>query len=154
MIISDEIQLVNDINNIILFLSKRDLDELTPKALQYKFKVTKADMLIILGNSIPYITEIGADAYNSGIAKDLMVVGGLGHSTKYLIENVLKNNNYKGINTNNQSEADILSQIIEKRINIDRNKIIIENKSTNCGSNAHEALSVFKKKDRFQNLFY
>lgn len=142
----NEAQLVNDINNIILFLSKRDIDELTKRALQGKFGIKQVDMLIILGNSIPYIAELGADAYKSGIAENLMVVGGIGHSTKYLIENVLKNNNYIDINTNNKSEADILSQIIEKRINIDNHKIIIENKSTNCGSNAHEALNVFKKR--------
>ncbi|WP_243108029.1 ElyC/SanA/YdcF family protein [Clostridium sp. JN-9] len=142
----NEIQIVNDINNIILFLSKRDIDELTPKALHGKFGITKVDMLIILGNSIPYIAELGADAYKNCIAEDLMVVGGIGHSTKYLIENVQKNNKYIDINTNNKSEADILSQIIEKRINIDNHKIIIENKSTNCGSNAHESLNVLKKR--------
>lgn len=71
MITSSEVQLVNDINNIILFLSKRDIDVLAIRALKGKFGITQADMLIILGNSIPYITELGADAYKSGFAEDL-----------------------------------------------------------------------------------
>ncbi|MDF2882693.1 MAG: hypothetical protein K0R54_3250 [Clostridiaceae bacterium] len=141
-------QLVNDINKIILFLSKRDIDELSKRALQHKFGISQVDLLIILGNSIPYIAELGTDAYNSGVAKYIMVVGGIGHSTKYLIKNVMKDNNYRDIDTNGKSEADILSQIIKKRSNIDRDKIIIESKSTNCGSNAYEALNVLRNKGR------
>ena len=139
---------VSDINNIITFLSKRDINELSSKALVDKFKITQVDMIIILGSSIPYIAELGAKAYKNGLAKDIMIVGGIGHSTKYLIENVLKDNKYKDINVNNKSEADILRQIIVKEENIKKDKIIIETKSTNCGSNAYEALKLLKEKNQ------
>ena len=138
--------IINDINNIITFLSKRDINELSCKALVDKFSITQVDMIIILGNSIPYIAELGAKAYASGLAKDIMIVGGVGHSTKYLVQNVLQDNKYKGINVNDKSEADILRQIIVTRENIEQDKIIIENKSTNCGSNAYESLKVLKEK--------
>lgn len=146
MSISIESQIVNDINNIITFLSKRDINDLSCKSLVDKFGIAQADMIIILGNSIPHIAEIGAKAYKNGLAKDIMIVGGIGHSTKYLIENVLKDTIYKDINVIDRSEADILSQIIATRETIEQNKIIIESKSTNCGSNAYEALKLLKEK--------
>lgn len=146
MINSNGLQIINDINNIIKFLSKRDIYELSCKSLFDKFGISQADMIIILGNSIPYIAELGATAYKSGLAKDIMIVGGIGHSTKYLIENVLQDNKYNDIDVNDKSEADILRQIIVGGENIEQNNIIIENKSTNCGSNAYEALQVLRLK--------
>ncbi len=143
-----EKQLVNDINNITVFLSKRDLDELSPSELVKQYGIKQVDMIIILGNSIPYIAELGAKAYKSGLSKDIMIVGGKGHSTKYLIQNVLRDDKYKDINVHDKSEAEILSQIIETRENIDPNKIIIESESTNCGSNAYESLKILKEREQ------
>lgn len=139
-------QIINDLNNIAIFLSKRDINELSRKALVDNFNITQVDMIIVLGNSIPYIAELGAKAYKSGLAKDIMIVGGIGHSTKYLIQNVFQDNRYKDINTNDRSEADILRQIIVRKENIEQEKIIIETKSTNCGLNAYEALKILKEK--------
>ena len=143
---SNELQMINDINNIMAFLSKRDINELSCKALFDEFGISQADMIIILGNSIPFIAELGAKAYKSGLAKDIMIVGGIGHSTKYLIENVIQDNKYNNIDVNDKSEAEILSQIIVVQETIEQNRIIIESKSTNCGSNAYESLRILKKK--------
>lgn len=139
-------QIIYDINNISTFLSRQDILELSRSELVKKYGITQVDMIIILGNSIPYIAGLGAKAYKKGLAKDLMIVGGIGHSTKYLIQNVLKNNKYKDINVYDKSEADILSQIIVNSENVLQDKIIIENKSINCGSNAYEALKILKGK--------
>lgn len=141
-------QRVNDINNIIKFLSKRDIVELSSESLFDKFKITQVDMIIILGNSVPYSAELGAKAYKSGLAKEIMIAGGIGHATKYLIENVLKYDKYKGIDVKDKSEAEILRDIIIRSENINEDNIIIEGKSTNCGSNAYEALKLLKEKGR------
>lgn len=141
-------QTVNDINNIIAFLAKRDVSELSSAALANQFGISRVDMIIILGSSIPYIARLGAKAYKQGLAKDIMIVGGIGHSTKYLIENVLKDNNYKDINVDGKSEADILKQIIVSYEHINAGEIIIEGESTNCGSNAYESLGVLKERKK------
>ena len=141
-------QKVKDINNISTFLAKRDINELSSEELVDKFEVAQVDMIIILGNSIPYIAELGAKAYKRGLAKDIMIVGGIGHSTKYLIENILQDDKYNDINVNDKSEAEILSGVLARSENIDGSKIIIECKSTNCGSNAHEALNLVKEKGK------
>jgi len=142
----NDYQIIDDLNNIITFLSKRDIDDLSCKSLIDKFWIKQVDMIIILGSSIPYIAELAAKAYESGLSKDIMIVGGIGHSTKYLIQTVLQDNKYKGIDIYDKSEADILSQIISRRENIKLGEIIVENKSTNCGSNAYESLNILKEK--------
>ena len=145
---SIEKQLVNDMNSIIKFLAKRDINELSSIEVFNKYGITQVDMIIILGNSIPFIARLGAKAYKSGLAKDIMIVGGIGHSTKYLIENVKQDNKYKDLEVVNKSEAEILTDIIVKTENIKLDKIIIESKSTNCGSNAYEALNILRIKDK------
>ncbi|MDP4144020.1 MAG: YdcF family protein [Bacillota bacterium] len=140
------LKMLGDINNIIKFLSKRDINELSSSELCNKFGIKQADMIIILGNSMPYIARLGAVAYKNGLSKNLMIVGGIGHSTKYLIENVLEENKYISIDVNNKSEAEILAQIISLEENIDKEKIIIESNSTNCGSNAYEAYDVLRRR--------
>jgi uncharacterized SAM-binding protein YcdF (DUF218 family) len=139
-----EYEKINDINSVARFLGKRDIDELSRKELEKKFGITQVDMIIILGNSIPYIAELGAKAYKSGLARKIMIAGGIGHATKYLIQNVLQDSKYTDIDVIDKSEAEILSQIIVKNENVEKNKIIIESKSTNCGSNAQEALKLLK----------
>ncbi|MGV8984092.1 hypothetical protein [Clostridium sp.] len=121
-----EFSIVNDINNVAKFLSKRDICELSSSSLVDKFGIAQVDMILILGNSIPYIAEVGAKAYKSGLAKDIMIVGGIGHSTKYLVQNVLVDNRYKDIDVEDKSEADILRQIIVSGENIHKDKIIIK----------------------------
>lgn len=49
-----------------------------------------------------------ARAYINGLAKTLMIVGGIGHSTKHLVQNILNNAKYKDIDVVSNSEADIL----------------------------------------------
>ncbi|MGH4119545.1 YdcF family protein [Clostridium sp.] len=143
-----ELEIIDDINNIIKFLSRRDISGLTCNALVEEFGITQVDMIILLGNSIPYVAEIGSKAYKNGLSKDIMIVGGIGHSTKYLIQNVLENNKYNNIEVNDKSEAEILKQIIVAGENIQQDKIITESKSTNCGDNASEALIVLKEKHK------
>lgn len=141
-------QIVDDINKISKFLARRDLDELTCKELMDKFKIKQVDIIIILGNSMPLIAELSARAFKNGLAKDIMIVGGIGHSTKYLIKNIIDDSKFKYINFHGKSEAEILSEVIIKSENIDKNKIIIEKKSTNCGLNASEALKVLEEKNK------
>lgn len=141
----NNIQIVDDINRIAAFLAKRYLDRLDAKELFSRFGILKVDVVIILGNSIPYTAQVGAIAYKNGLANDIMIVGGIGHSTKDLVENILNDVGYKDIYVEDKPEADIFKQLIVKWGIIEEEKIIVENKSTNCGSNALEALNVLRQ---------
>lgn len=139
---TDNNEIVDDFNTLISFLAKRDIGELSKDQLFNNFKIKQADLLIILGSGIPFIAEEGARAYKNGIAKEIMIVGGIGHSTKYLAYNISNSDRYRGIAVNSRAEADILKDVLVKCEGIIGSRIIVENKSTNCGANAHEALKV------------
>src|SRR5687767_8055568 len=126
-------------NILIQYLAKRDLYTLSKKELLSTFRIPQVDLLILLGNSSLYVAEQAAKAYKSGLAKELMICGGIGHSTQYLVDNVQKHPLYHTIPVTDRSEADILKDIFIRFWNINANEIIIENQSTNCGANALEA---------------
>ena len=137
-------EIVDSFNEIIKYLAKRDIRELSKEELLNKYNIDKADLLIILGSAIPYIAEEGAKAYRDNLAREIMIVGGIGHSTIYLEENIINNLKYKDIEVKNRAEADILKDVLVRNLGINEEEIIIENKSTNCGSNAYEAFNVIK----------
>lgn len=136
--------ITNMINIIGRFLAVRDIDALKKEELIEKFQIEKVDMLLLLGNSILYTMSATADAYKMGLCDKIMIAGGIGHSTEILRNNVLKDNRFKNISVKGKSEADIFYSILVDYYEIPPEKIIIENKSTNCGSNALEALKIIK----------
>ena len=141
-------EIIDSFNKIIKYLAKRDIEELSSEELFKNYKIEKADLLIILGSAITYIAEEGARAFKNNLTKEIMIVGGIGHSTKYLEDNIINSYKYKDIETMNRAEADILRDILIKHEKIKNEDIIIENKSTNCGSNAYEAFKVIKEMNR------
>lgn len=145
MKLTDTMMMVNDINIIAEFLAKRDINSLDAAELYNKFGIKQVDIIILLGNSIPYTAKKAAAAYKNRLSKRLMIAGGIGHSTKYLTDNIRNDSQYKNIDLKDKTEADIFNQLILKWGDINENDIIIENQSTNCGSNAKEALKVLKQ---------
>ncbi|NQU42232.1 YdcF family protein [bacterium] len=139
-------QQVRDLNCVIRYLSRRDLDDLTPEALKRRRGTRQADLLILMGGiTTPDFVEKAAGAFREGLAKGLMVVGGVGHSTQNLRDNVAFHPVYGSIPTSGRAEADILCDILVKHLGITRNEILIERQSTNCGNNATFALEVVRQ---------
>jgi len=82
-------------------------------------KLKKADCIFVLGSHDTRVAEYAADLFLKGYASYIIFSGGLGNFTK---------------DTFSKPEADIFADIaIEKRV--PREKILIENKSTNTGEN-------------------
>lgn len=142
---SMEQQQIQDINTIASFLAERDINELNQKELRDKFNMDKADLLILLGNAMPYTAELAAKALKDEICENLMIVGGIGHSTGYLYDNIKSHQVYSKVSVDSRPEADILKEIMVGYLGVEENKVILENQSTNCGSNAIEALKVVQK---------
>ncbi len=136
-----------NINKIVSFLAKQDIEELTVSGLKKHTNKNKIDLLILLGNSIPYTGELAADAYDKGLVSKIMIVGGIGHSTDILRNNIINHPKYNHIPVADRSEAEILQDLIFEYLGEEiSNDIILEKKSTNCGSNAIEALKMCKLK--------
>ncbi|RDV13745.1 YdcF family protein [Pontibacter diazotrophicus] len=132
-------------NTLIPFLAKRDIHSLTEAVLEKEYNITQADLLILLGNSSLYVAVQAASAYHRGLAKELMICGGIGHSTRFLEENIEQHPGYNDVLTGGRAEADMLKDIFVKHWDIQESSIIVENQSTNCGSNALEAYQVLEQ---------
>ncbi|GAA4439976.1 YdcF family protein [Pontibacter saemangeumensis] len=132
-------------NILIPFLAKRDIGSLAARDLQRISNRPQADLLILLGNSSLYVAEQAASAYRQGLAKELLICGGIGHSTHYLEANIRQHPVYNSIEVGDRPEADMLRDILVKHWGIAPGEILLENRSTNCGGNATEARKVLEQ---------
>ncbi|KAF2159759.1 hypothetical protein M409DRAFT_70812 [Zasmidium cellare ATCC 36951] len=85
------------------------------------------------------------------LAKSLVLVGGIGHSTKLLYEAIGRHDKYKYLRDDIEGlpEARVMETILKrhfdlKKIQFEGCQILIEDKSTNCGSNAIETRKVLE----------
>lgn len=130
------------LNDIGKFLAVRDLEFLSKETLLNKYDIDKVDVLILLGNAIPYTIEVSHNAYKNKLCSKILISGGIGHSTT-LLRNAIKTNvKYKNIETKNKSEADIFKDILVNYYDVSEDDIILENQSTNCGDNALKSVNL------------
>jgi len=137
---NDQIQ--HSVNEIAKFLAERDIDKLDCKELEKSFGLKKVDVLVLLGNSIPYTIKCVVDAYKNNLCDSILINGGIGHSTEILRNQIRKDERFDCIEVENRAEANIFFDIMTKIYNIPANKIIVENQSTNCGDNALKAIAL------------
>ena len=136
--VADNLNILGD------FLSKRDIEDLSKATLIKKYGIKQVDLLILLGGSIVYGCEIAGKAFNDGIAKQLMIVGGEGHTTSLLRKAISER--YTSIITQNRMEADIILDLLYEKYSISKNNIFVEKESTNCGENATFSLKLARDK--------
>ena len=137
---------VDYLNLIVRFLARRDLDEMSTGALFRRRGVCEADLLILMGGiTTADFAETAAHAFGHGFAKRLMIVGGNGHSSQNLRDNIASHPRYGAVATAGRPEADILADILVEFLGVERTRILVENRSTNCGNNATYALEVARR---------
>ena len=93
-----------------------------------------ADCVVLAGNAV--IPTIDAACRLSAENRTLLISGGIGHSTPFLYAAVARHPRYHVLQTTGRAEADILADIAYQFWNIPRERILVEDKSTNCGENA------------------
>ncbi len=118
---------LNRLNLIVNFLALRDK---IPE---------KVDLMILLGSSLISHLGLVAEMYHLGRFESLIIAGGIGHSTKFLYENMESSGAYRKYLDENLAEADIYRNILMAFYQIPAECIRVENKSTNCGNNASYA---------------
>lgn len=121
---------IEKINQIGSFLAIRDN---IPK---------KVDVLILLGSSLISHLELISDMYHLGQFDELFIVGGIGHSTNYLYDNINAYAPFRIYLDTSLSEAELYHKILHEYYNIPDNIITIETSSTNCGNNASYAFEM------------
>lgn len=97
--------------------------------------VSDAEIIILAGNAvIPTIDAACQLAANTELP--LLITGGIGHSTTFLYGAIAKHPRYNTIPTTGRAEAAILKDIATQFWKIPSEKVLTEEKSTNCGENA------------------
>ena len=139
---SKDKKLYTSINEIGEFLARRDIDELSVEALYNKYGITNVDILVLLGNAIPYSIEVAYEAYTKGLCNKILISGGIGHSTELLRTAIKTSFKYNNIKTDDMSESDIFKDILINYYHIPEKDILIENQSTNCGDNAYKSIEL------------
>jgi Uncharacterized conserved protein len=132
------------INRVSSFLARRDIEELSAFSLQKSFHIPKVDILVLLGNSILYTVEMAAKAYRQNLCKTILISGGIGHSTRFLYENISKSPHYHEMDCRGKAEADLFFDILTKFYSVNSSDIIVENRSINCGDNALKSVEKLK----------
>lgn len=130
-----------DINILGYFCGKRDIEALKSSDLKKHYNIEKADALVLFGGSILYGGDLLVEGIKNNIAKHYIIVGGNGHTTDKLRKKVAPY--LKGMNLKNLSEAEIFNMYIKEKYNI--SLTLLEKKSTNCGNNITNLLSLLKK---------
>ena len=133
--------IADKINTISEFLAQRDITDLNSTELHKKYGIHQADLLILFGASILHGCDLAAKAFQNGIAKRMMIVGGEGHTTDTL-RNIIhaKHPEYE---TKGKAESTIIAYYLQQKYGIVN--CILEDCSTNCGNNVSNALEVVEK---------
>jgi uncharacterized SAM-binding protein YcdF (DUF218 family) len=142
MMDNDQKQITEAVNRIARFLARRDISALTGEALRERIGQDRVDLLILLGNAIPGTAVLAAEAYKKGLARRILVSGGRGHSTPYLIENIQKTQYsglLAGVNIQTTPEAPLLTRILCDN-GVPDAAVMIEAESVHCGDNAVKSL--------------
>jgi len=114
----------------------RDVEDLTPEALSRARSIDRVDLLILFGCSVLTVAERGAEAMRLALAKKVMTVGGIGHSTPFLWEAVRRDHNMHAVECDGRPEAHIFRDLAARVREIDPASILVEDRSRNTGENA------------------
>lgn len=93
-----------------------------------------AGLVVLAGNAV--IPVIEAACRLATAQRLLLISGGIGHSTPFLRQAVVRHPRYCAIATDKRTEAAIIADIARRFWHIPYQRMLIEDRSTNCGENA------------------
>jgi uncharacterized SAM-binding protein YcdF (DUF218 family) len=145
---NDSAQTAADLNTVAQFLAAPDLTALTPAAVEEQGGTAPADLLVLLGNGVLATVDAVAEGLRAGVAEQLLIAGGKGHSTRHLRAAVRADPRYDGHPLEDRAEAEILRDLLARWHGLNEEDILTETRSTNCGANAEEAHRLLRDRGR------
>lgn len=124
-------QAAGAINRLGAFCGRRDLPALTPAALEAFLGRPQADVMVLFGGSILAGGDLFASGMRLGLARRYVIVGGSGHTTGALREQIGRA--CPGMKTAGLAEADLFAGYLWHRYGLRADAL--ERESTNCGNN-------------------
>lgn len=83
---NDLVQDARDFNTLAEFLARRDVPRLDAAALQAALGTPRADMVLLFGGSLPEGCRLAGQLWQAGLARKVMTIGGVGHTTTAFLE--------------------------------------------------------------------
>ena len=128
-------------NTLMRFLAKRDFESVE----DVKKTGGGFDLVVTMPGALLCLGETLAEMYGRSVAKNYIIAGGTGHSTRFIAENIKKSPRYKDIATQGCSEAEMYFNILQKLADGPKDNVYLDTKSTNSGENSAFALEITKK---------
>ncbi|RKY39133.1 MAG: hypothetical protein DRP72_00465, partial [Candidatus Omnitrophota bacterium] len=130
----------SDIEKLIDFLAQRDVEKLDKESL----KVEQVDLLLILGNSRVEVVDEAYKVYKQKLVGKILIAGGVGRETEYLIQNLVKLG-YRKENLEGKSEAEIFKErLLEFGVN-EEDILPLDTESTNTEENIRNAIKILEE---------
>lgn len=130
---------VSSINVLVRFCARRDVPALTREAVQSAAGAV-ADVAILFGGTIVAGADVLAGAMREQVASRYMIVGGQGHTTGALRCSLRERMGWDDAGSG--TEAALLDRYLRERHGLAVE--LLEHESTNCGSNARNAVALLR----------
>lgn len=124
------------------FCGQRDLRRLTTKDLSDYYGLDKVDVLVLFGGSIIEGGDLFAQAMRENIARHYVIVGGYGHTSERLFQEMAKETPELS-QQKIHSEAELFAKYL--KLKYDLTPDYLETRSTNCGNNITYLLELLKE---------
>ena len=129
------------VNALGAFCGPRDVPALTRDRLRSAIGQEQADVMALFGGSILAGAEVLAGAMRAGAAKKYVIVGGAGHTTQTLRDEIHWRE--PSIETADRPEAEIFAAYLARRYGLRPDALECE--STNCGNNITNLLALLER---------
>ena len=80
------VQDARDFNTLAEFLARRDVPQMSAAALQQAIGAPRAEMVLLFGGSLPEGCRLAGQLWQAGLARKVMTIGGVGHTTAAFLE--------------------------------------------------------------------
>lgn len=122
-------EISDDVEVIGRYLARRDIA--APGA-----DLPGFDVLVLCGSAVLPSVEVAARCFHEGVAGRILVTGGVGHSTPYLMEALRRSPRYAGTPAVPRPEAQVFADLLRRHFDVPGHALTVEAESTNCGQNA------------------
>ena len=130
-----------DLETIGAFLARRDVATLDPHESSRTY-----DVLVLCGSAVLVAVELAALAFHDGVVGHVLVTGGIGHSTPYLVAAVRGHATYADVVTDGRPEAAVLADVLVRHLAVPGEAVTTEEESRHCGENAELSLRVLAER--------
>ena len=129
------------VNALGAFCGARDVPALTRDQMRSAIGREQADVMALFGGSILAGAEVLAEAMREGAARKYVIVGGAGHTTQSLRDEIHRRE--PSIETAGRPEAEIFAAYLALRYGLRPDALECE--STNCGNNITNLLALLER---------